>query len=80
MSGSNPRVEAIGVTHGLISTTGRLAKVEKQAGKKTQYLNLKGRTVLPGFIDTHVHLSQSARLLEMWILPQPAPSVRYYKS
>lgn len=57
MSGSNPRVEAIGVTHGLISMAGPLAGVVKQAGHKTQYLNLKDKTILPGFIDTHVHPS-----------------------
>lgn len=55
MSGSQPRVEAIGVKNGLIAVTGTLAKVEKSAGRRTRFLNLKDKTVLPGFIDTHVH-------------------------
>ena len=57
MAGTIPRVEAVGVTDGLISLTGSVAELQKRAGKKTRYLNLNGRTVLPGFIDTHVHPS-----------------------
>jgi predicted amidohydrolase YtcJ len=55
MSGSQPRVEAIGVKNGLIAVTGAMAEVEVKAGNRTRHLNVKDRTVLPGFIDTHVH-------------------------
>ena len=63
MSGARPGVEAIGVKNGLIAVTGSLAKVEKKAGTKARYLNLKDKTVLPGFIDTHVHPGHVGRVV-----------------
>jgi predicted amidohydrolase YtcJ len=50
-----PRAEAIGIKNGRIVAVGSVSEVEKGAGKSTQVLDLKGKTVLPGFIDSHAH-------------------------
>jgi predicted amidohydrolase YtcJ len=49
-------VEAIAVRHERIIATGTLASVVKVAGKNAKRVNLKGRTLLPGFIDAHGHV------------------------
>jgi predicted amidohydrolase YtcJ len=63
MSDVEPRVGAIGVQDGLISMTGTASEAEKYAGKKTQILQLSGKTVIPGFIDTHCHPFQVGNVL-----------------
>jgi predicted amidohydrolase YtcJ len=50
-----PRAEAIGVKSGKIISVGTVSEVEAGAGKTTQVLDLKGKTILPGFIDSHAH-------------------------
>jgi predicted amidohydrolase YtcJ len=55
MSGSKPRAAAVGVKNGLISMTGAATEVAEYAGKNTHFLKLSGKTVVPGFIDTHCH-------------------------
>jgi predicted amidohydrolase YtcJ len=55
MSDFKPRDAAVGIKNGLISITGTIAEVEKYAGKKTKFLKLAGKTIIPGFIDTHCH-------------------------
>jgi predicted amidohydrolase YtcJ len=51
-----PRADAIGVKNGKIVSVGLISEVTKGTGKATQVLDLKDKTVLPGFIDTHTHL------------------------
>jgi predicted amidohydrolase YtcJ len=50
-----PRAEAIGVKGEKIVSVGPLIEVEPDAGKATKILDLKGKTVLPGFMDSHAH-------------------------
>ncbi len=49
--------EAIAVRNGKIIAVGSLRDVIYQAGKRAQRVDLKGRTLLPGFIDAHGHAS-----------------------
>ena len=55
LSDAQPRVEAVGVKGGKIAMIGDCTEVKKKAGKDTQYLALKDQTVIPGFIETHMH-------------------------
>jgi predicted amidohydrolase YtcJ len=55
MVNSRPRAEAVGVKDGKITTVGATNEVEKGAGKSTRRLDVKNKTVLPGFIDSHTH-------------------------
>jgi predicted amidohydrolase YtcJ len=51
-----PWVEALAVCYGRIVRTGTTREIEPLAGSSTRRLDLAGRTVLPGFNDSHVHL------------------------
>jgi predicted amidohydrolase YtcJ len=55
MCDARPRVEAVGVKNGMIAVIGDRSDVRKNAGKNTRCLALEDRTVLPGFIETHMH-------------------------
>ncbi len=55
LSDETPIVEAVGIKNGLIVALGAKANIAKSAGENTEYLDLSGKTILPGFIDTHVH-------------------------
>ena len=47
--------QAIAVKGGVISSVGGDVSVLKERGAGTQVIDLAGRTVLPGLIDSHVH-------------------------
>jgi predicted amidohydrolase YtcJ len=51
----NSTVEAIAIRDGDILATGRDRDVKDLAGKRTKMVNLRGRRVLPGLIDGHLH-------------------------
>ncbi len=51
----NPFAEAIAVKDGRILTVGSNERVKEKIGEKTVVVDLKGKTVVPGFIDAHVH-------------------------
>ncbi|MFO0529963.1 MAG: amidohydrolase family protein, partial [Planctomycetota bacterium] len=56
MRGATPEyVEALAVKGGKILAAGNLAEAEKLAGPNSQRVDLAGKTMLPGFIDTHGH-------------------------
>jgi predicted amidohydrolase YtcJ len=56
MTDATPRAEALAIRDGRIVAVGPWAQVEKLAGPKTQSVDLQGRTVLPGFVDSHGHV------------------------
>jgi predicted amidohydrolase YtcJ len=47
--------ESIAVRNGRILAVGTAADVKKFAGSHTKAIDLKGRTVIPGLIDSHIH-------------------------
>ena len=49
-------LQAIAVTGQQITAVGSDADVRQLAGPNTQVIDLKGRTVIPGLIDTHLHI------------------------
>jgi predicted amidohydrolase YtcJ len=50
------RAEAVAEAGGKIVAVGSKADVMKLRGPKTEVIDLKGRTLLPGFIDPHGHM------------------------
>lgn len=52
---ANPQAEAIAVRGGKIIAIGTTADISKLKGANTKAIDLKGKLVLPGFIDTHTH-------------------------
>ena len=57
----NPRdaiAEAVAITGGRIVAVGTNAEIRARAGAATQVVDLGGRAVTPGLIDTHVHFTE----------------------
>src|SRR4051794_15059601 len=53
---SNPQVEAISIRDGEIVAVGKDGPIKATADKKfTELVDLKGRRVIPGMIDAHLH-------------------------
>ena len=61
---SHPICEAVAIRGNRFLVVGSNAEVLKLAGPETKKIDLKGRTVLPGLIDSHTH-PISAALSEM---------------
>ena len=56
---SLPRAEALAMTHGRFLGVGSNEDIEGLVGPGTKVLDLGGKTVLPGFIDAHIHVLNS---------------------
>ncbi len=57
MSGDEPHyVEALAVEQGRILTVGTKSEVQRYGGPETRFIDLGGKTLLPGFIDAHGHI------------------------
>ena len=50
------RAEAVAVANGKILAVGKRSEVMKLKGPATQLVDLKGRTLVPGFVDAHGHV------------------------
>jgi predicted amidohydrolase YtcJ len=57
VNASNDIVEAVAVGGGRILAVGNTAEVRALAGSGTREVALRGRSLLPGFIDAHCHLT-----------------------
>ena len=56
MRGTKPEyVESLAVKDGKILFAGALVESERLAGANSKRVDLQGKTLLPGFIDTHGH-------------------------
>jgi len=53
---ARPTAEAVAVKDGRILAVGDLADVSAYEGKETERFDLAGRTLLPGFVDSHGHV------------------------
>jgi predicted amidohydrolase YtcJ len=66
MNPSQPTANAIAVKDDKIVHVGTNDEAKACIGKDTKVISLKGKTVVPGFIDTHIHVGDFGRLLT-WI-------------
>ncbi|MBI2898766.1 MAG: amidohydrolase family protein [Planctomycetes bacterium] len=55
MDDANPSVEAVAVQGNKILAVGRIADVFRHRGEATSVIDLEGRTLVPGFTDSHSH-------------------------
>ncbi len=65
MNDAAPRVEALAVRAGRISAVGRRDDVMAQQGTGTRVIDLAGRTMLPGFVEPHIHTTMT--FLDQWL-------------
>src|SRR5580700_5425197 len=52
--------EALLVRDGRIAASGKAADLRKMAGRQARVIDLEGRTVIPGLIDSHMHAIRAA--------------------
>ncbi len=64
MDRNNPQAEAIGISGNRISQLGSHAEVMRERGPKTRVIDAGGGSVLPGFVESHMHLFAGAAELE----------------
>lgn len=67
-----PQAEALAVKNGLIVFIGSKQGASSFIGENTRQINLQGKTLLPGFIDAHGHLTSRAGM-EQAIDLSPSP-------
>ncbi|MDR2700527.1 MAG: amidohydrolase [Nitrososphaerota archaeon] len=70
-----PSAQAIAVKGNRISCVGNNQEVSQYINEKTQVVYLDGKTVIPGFIDTHTHVVDYGRMLT-WLDLQEVSSIR----
>jgi predicted amidohydrolase YtcJ len=58
---NNTQAEAIAIRGNTIAAVGTTAAIRKMAGPTTRVIDAGGRTVVPGFIESHVHATGAAR-------------------
>ena len=52
--------EALAISNGRIAALGTTAEMRRLAGPRTRVIDLQGRTVIPGLIDSHMHAIRAA--------------------
>jgi len=58
-----PKAEAIAIQNGRIIAVGSNKAVRKYIGKKTRMIDAKNKTIIPGFVDCHVHMTGFGQFL-----------------
>lgn len=53
---ARPRVAAVAVKNGTITATGSDKEIMARKGARTRVIDLKGRTIIPGLNDSHIHV------------------------
>ena len=64
INGWHPDAEAIAINGNRIALVGDRSAVEQRQGAATRVIDLQGATVLPGLIDSHVHLANLGAALD----------------
>lgn len=67
MDPTTPRAEAFAVSGARFVAIGTSAAVKSLAGARTQIIDAKGMTIVPGFIDTHNHAGGTTLLYEVLV-------------
>src|SRR6195256_5631944 len=60
LDATSPAAEALAVRDGRIIAVGRSSDIRALAGPATGVIDLQGRTVIPGLIDSHMHAIRAA--------------------
>ena len=57
MNDEMPRAEAVAVRDGVVLAVGAMTDMDGHKGDGTQMVDLEGRAMLPGFVDSHGHVA-----------------------
>lgn len=58
---ARPQVEALAIGGNQIAAMGTAAAMARHIGQRTQVIDLKGRLVIPGFVESHAHFTGIGR-------------------
>jgi predicted amidohydrolase YtcJ len=56
----HPESDSVAILEGAILAHGKFAELKSMVGPRTHLLKMAGRTVIPGFIDSHLHFMEAA--------------------
>ena len=56
----HPDSDSVAILDGSILAHGKFAELKSMVGPRTHLLKMAGRTVVPGFIDSHLHFMEAA--------------------
>jgi predicted amidohydrolase YtcJ len=79
MNPSQPHAEAIAIKATKITCVGSNPVIRAHVGKATKVINLNGKTVVPGFIDSHIHVADFGRMLT-WLDLSSVTSIKELQS
>ncbi len=71
MESEKPEAQAIAIKEGRILAIGNKREIKRRRGPQTHVLDLKGKALLPGFIDAHGHLSLMAQVVALCNIASP---------
>lgn len=73
MKGEKPQyIEALAIGSGKILHAGTFFQAVGYTGAQTKLVNLRGKTLLPGFFDPHSHLSGTGLAVTLaYLSPEP---------
>ncbi len=74
MNPRQPIAQAVAIAKNRIVKVGSNQEISPFIGKGTKVVNLEGKTVVPGLIDTHIHVADFGRCL-MWLDLTSAQSI-----
>ena len=74
MNPSKPYAEAVAIKKGKIVKVGGNEEISPFIGKKTVIIDLKGKSVIPGLIDVHIHVADFGKILN-WVNLNGAKSI-----
>ncbi|MDH5495467.1 MAG: amidohydrolase [Candidatus Bathyarchaeota archaeon] len=63
MNSAQPKAQAVAIKNGKFVTVGTNRQILSYAEENTKRIDLKGKTVVPGFVDAHVHGASLGRVL-----------------
>ena len=78
MNASQSHAEAIAIKKDKIVKVGTNEEITLWIGKNTKVIGIEGKTVVPGFIDTHVHVVDFGRVLA-WVDLKDIKSIKEMK-
>jgi predicted amidohydrolase YtcJ len=82
MDPNRPRAEAVAWASGRITAVGNRAEIEALAGPATRLIGCGGTTVLPGFVESHLHLvlgGAELAHLQLTHVEGPEPLARVFR-
>lgn len=71
MEGEDDVASSVAVKNGLILAVDKKSLVRKHRGENTKVIDLEGKTLLPGFVDAHSHISMGMSVIGIANLSSP---------